>query len=340
MNKILKKIVSLTLVAALVSAMLTGCGSKKENETVTDASGNELTTVTLMLDWSANTNHTGLYVAIANGYYEEAGINLEIIETSSDGAEASVASGAVNFGISFQDTLAAAYASDEPLPVTAVAAIIQHNTSGIISLASENITCAGDMAGHSYATWDGVIEQAILKEVIEQDGASFDDVELISAYVENIELGLSEIADTVWIYYAWDGIKCELAGLETNYFDFADYGTELDYYSPVIIANDTYLSENAETVKKFLAATAKGYEYAIENPDEAAQILVDANPGLDLELCTASQEWLASKYMEDVETWGVFDADRWNAFYNWLNENDLTENEIAENTGFTNDYLS
>ena len=48
---------------------------------------------------------------------------------------------------------------------------------------------------------------------------------------------------------------------------------------------------------------------------------------------------ITEQYAADAEQWGVFDPDRWNAFFNWLNDNGLVENTIPENTGFTNDYL-
>ena len=83
----------------------------------------------------------------------------------------------------------------------------------------------------------------------------------------------------------------------------------------------------------------KGYEDAIEDPDGAAEILCEAAPELDQELVKASQEYLKDQYIADADRWGYIDPDRWNLFYNWLNENGLTENEIPENTGFSNEYL-
>ena len=93
----------------------------------------ELEKITFVLDWTPNTNHTGLYVAEEKGYFEDAGVDVEIVQPPEDGASALVASGKAQFGIDFQDSIAPAFASDDPLPVTAVATLIQHNTSGIIS---------------------------------------------------------------------------------------------------------------------------------------------------------------------------------------------------------------
>ena len=343
-----KKWIAILMILVLSITMLAACGNKDSEKTADDKGSHsaanedtELTKIIVALDWTPNTNHTGLYVAQQNGYFEEEGLSVEIIEASDAGAEAMVGSNTAQFGISFQDTLVPVYAAaeEERLPITTVAAIIQHNTSGIISPKDKGIKTPAGMAGNTYATWDLPIEQAIVKQVVTDDGGNYDEINLASQYVENIQGAFEGGIDAVWIYYAWDGINTELAGLDTNFFYFKDYGDELDYYSPVIIANDSFLETEPETAKKFLAAVSKGYEYAIENPEEAAQILVDLNEGLDLELCTASQKWLADQYQADADKWGEIDQSRWDAFYNWVYENDLCENEIPAGFGFTNAYL-
>ena len=93
------------------------------------------------------------------------------------------------------------------------------------------------------------------------------------------------------------------------------------------------------SAKAFLQAVKKGYEYAITNPEDAAEILLEAAPELDRNLVIESQKWLADQYIADAQSWGIFDADRWNRFYQWLSENNLTENAIPDNYGFTNEYL-
>ncbi len=332
MFKKLKKTVCMALIFVMMLAV-SGCTDKKET-----AEG--LTKVTFVLDWTPNTNHTGIYVAQELGYFEEAGIEVEIVQPPEGGAEVLVASGEADFGVSFQDSMAAALIGEDALPITAVAAIIQHNTSGIISRAGEGMDTPSGMEGHSYATWNGAIEIATLKQVVEKDGGDFSQVELIPSTVTDEVTALStKSVDSIWIFYGWAGVKTELEELETDYFAFSDIDPVFDYYTPVIIAGNKFLEENPETAKAFLEAVAKGYEYAIENPEEAANILCDAVPELDKELVLASQQYLAEQYKAEVEQWGYIDPVRWNGFYEWINENDLVEEDIPENTGFSNDYL-
>ena len=279
-------------------------------------------------------------MAQAKGYFEEVGLKVNIVQPPDDGAEVLVASGKAQFGISFQDSMAPALCGKDALPITAVASVIQHNTSGIISRKGEGMQSPKGMEGHTYATWNGPIELATLKQVVEKDGGDFEKVELIpSKAVDEITALRSKQVDSIWIFYAWAGVKAELEELETDYFAFADIDPVFDYYTPVVIAGNKFLEEKPETAKKFLSALTKGYQFAMENPDEAAEILCEATDGLELELVKASQKYLAKEYQAEATKWGYIDPTRWNNFYKWLNENQLTETEIPENVGFSNDYL-
>lgn len=311
---------------------MTACGNKKTKD--------GLTKITFVLDWTPNTNHTGLYVAQAKGYFKEAGLEVEIVQPPEDGAEVLVAAGRAQFGISFQDSMAAALAGDDALPITAVAAVIQHNTSGIVSRKGEGMDTPKGLEGHKYATWQGPIELAMMEQVVEKDGGDFSKVEQIpSTVTDEVSALKTKSVDSIWIFYAWAGVKMELEELETDYFAFADIDEVFDYYTPVVIGNNSFLKENPEQAKAFLSALTKGYEFAIDNPEEAADIFCNANPELDKELVKASQIYLADQYQADAKKWGYINPARWNNFYNWLNENDLVETDIPENTGFSNEYL-
>ena len=296
----------------------------------------------IVLDWFPNTNHTGIYVALANGYFEEAGLDVQVVQPPEDGAVALVASGKAQFGVSFQDSLAPAFVGDSPMPVTAVAAVIQHNTSGIVSRAGEGMDTPRGLEGKKYATWDLDVEKATIRDVMAADGGDFDKVELIpSTVTDEVSALRSGSVDAIWIFYGWAGVACEVAGLPTDYFEFADIDPVFDYYTPVIIGGNAWLEENPEAAKAFLAALSKGYTYAVENPKEAAEILMEAAPELksNADLVYASQEYLAAEYIADAARWGELDADRWAAFFGWLNENGLLETEIDPYYGFTNEYL-
>ena len=296
--------------------------------------------ITFVLDWTPNTNHTGLYVAQKQGFFEKQGLEVEIVQPPEDGADTLVASGKAQFGISFQDSMAPGVAGENAIPTTAVAALIQHNTSGVVSRKGEGMDTPKGMEGKKYATWNGPIELAMIQNVVEGDGGDYSKVELLpSTVTDEVSALQSKAVDAIWIFYAWAGVKMEQEGLETDYFAFSDINPVFDYYTPVVIANNEFLEKEPETAKKFLTALRDGYEYSIEKPQEAAEILCEAAPELDSDLVQASQEYLADQYKAEVEQWGYINPERWNGFYQWLNENQLVETEIPENAGFSNEYL-
>jgi ABC-type nitrate/sulfonate/bicarbonate transport system substrate-binding protein len=330
----MKKYISFILVILLVATVLTGCG-KPENKDKNDNKEK----VRIVLDWLPNTNHTGLYVAQEKGYFEAEGLDVEIVQPPEGGALSLVASENAQFAISFQEEIATAITADQPLPVTAVAAIIQHNTSGIISLKSKGMTSPKAMEGKKYATWDAPVEKAILKNVITKDGGDYSKVNMVPSTVTDVLTAIQTDIDAVWIYYAWDGVAAEVKGVETNYFAFKDIDPVLDFYTPVIASSTDFLKNNPDTAKKFMKAVSKGYDYSIKNPKDSADILVKAVPEIDKEIAIKSQEYLAKEYQAEASQWGIIDQARWDAFYKWMNDNKLISKEIKAGEGFTNEYL-
>ena len=336
------KRISKILALLTIPFMIASCGAGKDAPAQDSGEKTENDKISIVLDWTPNTNHTGLYVAKDKGYFKDAGVDVEIVPPPEGSTTQLIGSGKGQFGISFQDTLAKNYASDNPMPVTSVLAILQHNTSGVISLKDVNIKVPKDLTGRKYSTWDDPIELAMLKYIVDGDGGDFEKVTKVP-YSENVIAQLQDKSangsDSAWVYYAWDGVAFAVKGLETNFINFADYGKQLDYYTPVLIANDDYLKNNKEQAKKIIDAIVKGYTFAAENPEEAAQILLDNAPELDKDMVLESQKWISKKYIDDAEKFGVFDADRWNGFYAWLWENKLIDKEIPKDFGFTNEYI-
>ena len=333
----MKKRITAVLLAAFMLMSVTGCQSK---EAGSEKSDGELTKVTFVLDWTPNTNHTGIYVAKEKGYFKDVGLDVEIVQPPEDGAEVLVGSGKAQFGISFQDSMMPAVVGDDALPITAVAAVLQHNTSGIISRKGDGISSPKGLEGKKYATWNLDIEKATLKQTVEKDHGDFGKIKLIpSTVTDEVSALKSKKVDAIWIYYGWAGIAAEVAGLKTDYFAFKDIDPVFDYYTPVIIGNKDWMKKNPETAKAFLSAAKKGYEFAIDDPKSAADILCKAAPELDSKLVKKSQEYMKDQYKAEVKQWGYINPKRWNAFYHWISEKGLSKTKIPENTGFTNDYL-
>lgn len=338
--KRLKKISAFLLAVALVFS-LAACAKTSSSDDKTA----ELKDIVVSLDWTPNTNHTGLYVALAKGYYKDAGLNVSIVQPPENGATEACSAGQAQFAIDAQDTLAPAFTSDTPMQVTAVAALIQHNTSGIISLKGQGMDRPKGLERKTYLTWDSPTELAIMKNVVENDGGDWDKVTKIPNTVTDEAQDVKQNPDhAIWVFYGWGGINGEVNNIDTDFFCFKDLNPTFDYYTPILIANNDFLKSNPDEAKAFLEATKKGYEYAVANPDEAAQILIDGDDTKSLvgseELVKASQKWLSDQYIADAQKWGYIDPARWDGFYSWLYQEKLIEKEIPAGTGYSNDYLA
>lgn len=325
----------LAKLSALGAMSLAACSN-----TQSPTADGELTRISFVLDYSPNVNHTGIYAAVSKGYFAEEGIELEIVPVPADGADALIGSAGADMGISYQDYIANSLSSANPLPYTAVAAICQHNLSGIMARESDGITSPKQMENKRYATWNLPIEQATIKHIVETDGGDYSKVELVPYEVDDEVAGLkADLFDCVWVYEWWAVVNAKLQDYPVSYFAFADMDPVFDYYTPVIAVNDGFAAENPELVRAFLRATKRGYEWAAENPSEAAELLCEAVPELDPALIAEAQKILSEAYIADATSWGVIDEERWARFYSWLNDEGLAENSFNPKAGFSMDYL-
>ncbi len=336
-----------TSAAAAATAFLAGCGAydnsgaqSASSDSSSSSTTGDTTHIDFCLDYTPNTNHTGIYVAQQKGWFADEGLDVNIIQPADDTAETMIGSGQAQMGVSYQDYIANALASDNPLPIQAVAAIIQHNTSGIMSRQADNITRARDMEDHVYATWDMPVEQATIKQIMETDGGDYSKLKMVAYSVDDEVAGLkANMFDCVWVYEGWAVQNAAVQDYPVNYFSFISMDPVFDFYTPVLAANNDFCKENPDVVKAFVRAAKKGYEFCVENPDEAASILCEQVPELDSALVEKSQAYLADQYINDASSWGVIDKDRWAAYFQWLNDNDLVTNKLDVDAGWTMDYL-
>jgi len=326
----MKKFISIMLSAVLSLSMLAGCAKEEPKE-------DKLQKIVVTLDWTPNTNHTGLYVAKDKGYYEEAGLDVQIIQPGEGTADQLVAANKAQFGVSYQESVTLARL--ENVPVVSIAAVIQHNTSGFASVKDKGILTPKDFEGKRYGGWGSPIEKATLKALMDKYGGDVEKVDILTTGATDFFAASEKDVDFAWIFEGWTGIEAKLKGIELNYVDLGKENEALDYYTPVLITNEDNIKNNPELVEKFMEATSKGYESAIENPAEAAQILLDNAPELNPELVKASQEFLSTKYRDDADVWGYQKEEVWQRYTDWLYDNKLIESKIDVKKAFTNDFL-
>jgi ABC-type nitrate/sulfonate/bicarbonate transport system substrate-binding protein len=328
MKKLLIRFSAILLVTGLAACSASQSSVEKEDE---------LKKVSIVLDWTPNTNHTGIYVAKENGYFKKHGLDVDIILPGEAGADQLVASGKSEFGVSYQEGIT--QARIQGIPLVSLAAVIQHNTSGFASPKAKNIVSPKDFEGKTYGGWGSPIEKAVINSVMMQENVDVDKVKIVNMGDSDFFTAVNRDIDFAWIYYGWTGIEAEIRNEPINMVYLTDYSEKLDYYTPVITTNEKMITDDPETVKAFMAALTEGYDFAIEHPADSADILIKAVPDLDEELVKRSQEWLSPRYQDDTERWGEQKLEVWQNYSEWMFENGLLEKELEAEKAFTNEFL-
>jgi ABC-type nitrate/sulfonate/bicarbonate transport system substrate-binding protein len=238
-------------------------------------------------------------VAIANGWYKDAGVDLQILPYGTTPPEALITAGQAECGISFQDALT--FVATKGAPIVSVMAILQHTAQDIAVLASSDITRPRELDGRTYAGFGGLQEEPTLKAVIKADGGkgTFKVVTLDTAAYDAL---YAKRADFVITFAAWEGIEAGERGIPLRTFAFGDYGFP-DFYQVVLACDSRWLAKSPDLARAFVGATVRGFEFAADQPDQAAAILIAQNPGVfdsNPQLPLASQRFLASGgYLKD-----------------------------------------
>ncbi|OZG63817.1 ABC transporter substrate-binding protein [Bifidobacterium hapali] len=277
---------TLTRAAAAILAFamafaIAGCGATANN-TDNTASGDKLTKVTFMLAWIPDTNHIGVYVAKNKGYFKEAGLDVDIIAVAKTGAELAVNNGLADFALSNMYN-AASYTDLKGAHIKQVLQVQQKPSAIWCALASNTaIKSPKDFDGKTFATFGGNESDIVIKRMVQYDGGKgeFDKVTVGTSTFKTLESGR---ADFGGFYATWEGVQADMYGPKLNCFTEPDYGVPGNGDAIGIITSDKMIKENPEVVRKFVQASQKGYEYAYENPDDAASILVKEAPDANLE---------------------------------------------------------
>lgn len=302
-------------------------------------------TVRLALDWVPNTNHTGIYVALAKGWYEEAGVDLQILPYGSVPPEALVANGQAEVAVSGSEGVLTSVVTKEP--IVSVAAILSTNTAALAVLEESGITRPAELDGKIYAAYGGNYEDAVISAILEHDGGTG---EFKSALlnVAGFDALLAGRADFVWIFEGWQGVQAEREGIALRLFNFTEYGIP-DYYTPNLVSSQSTIESKGDALRAFMAATSRGYTFAAENPEEAAELLLEAAPAgsfPDPDLVRKSQAFVSQYYIKEGEAWGFQRAEMWQGYQGMLLDagvyGDKTEAlraAVEDGSLYTNDLL-
>ncbi|MFN8593279.1 MAG: ABC transporter substrate-binding protein [Thermomicrobiales bacterium] len=282
----------------------------------------DLTPITVALDWYPNANHAGLYLALDRGYYADEGLAPEFY-TPSDPTSVlqTVGAGRDAFGISYQTDVLLARAAG--VPVVSVIALVQQPLQGIMVLADRGISRPADLAGKTIGYPGIPSQEAFLKTMLATDGLTLDDVELVNIGFNLVPAVISGQVDAaLGAFWTHEPILADQEGHPTAMLKVDDWGVP-SYYELVIAASEQTADNDPDLITRFLRATRHGYEDAIADPAAAIATLQAASPDLDVPVEEKGIALLIPVWQTPDTPFGTQTAQRWNDYGRWMAENGL-----------------
>jgi len=311
----------------LFAIIIIGCSTENQND------------VSLALDWYPNSNHSGIYSAIDQGFFESQDINLDVYTPSDPTAIISaVASGRDDFGLSYHPDILQAQSAG--LEIVSVLSISQHPLNSIMTLTESNIKSPEDLYGKVIGYPGIPSNKAMLETVLANQGLGINDVETIDVGFELVKALVSGSVDAIiGAYWTHESIVMELQGYDVNIMKLEEWGVP-DYYELILITNKDFLEENLEVVEKVVNSFKKGYEYAIENPEKSIDSLVKiAGPEIvEEEVERAGIKLLIPVWQSYNKPFGFQEKSKWIETYDWMYKNDFLEKELNIDDLFVKDF--
>lgn len=302
-------------------------------------SAQDVTKVTLALDWYPNANHAGIYMALDKGYFTEAGLDVEVF-TPADPTTVlqTVGAGRDTFGISYQNDVLQARSQD--VPVVSVAALVQHPLNCLMVLESSDIHSPEDLEGKTIAMAGVPSDEAYIDTILRSAGLTLDDVELVNVGYDLMPAVLSGRADAViGVYWTHETILAEQEGTPVRYFRIEEYGVP-DYYELVMVAGESTIADQEEAVRAMCGALRKGYEVAADDLDGALSLLLDASPDLDAEVERQGLELLAPMWTDNGDvSWGTQTGERWGEYATWAEDEGFLDAGVEAFEAFRDDLF-
>ena len=313
------------IVGILISFIsLSACGNEKEESIAEDNKNvKETNTVSIMLDWYPNAVHSYLYVAEEKGYFEEEGIDVDIQFPANPTDPLSLAaSGNVTMGLYYQPDVIAARAN-ENIPVKSVAAIVREPLNHIVYRSDDPINSPKELEGKQVGYPGIPVNEAIVKTVVEHDGGDYEKVDMMNVEFELGSSLISEQVDAVsGMYVNHEVPVLRSEGYDIDFINPVDYGVP-HFYEIVAVTSDETWEEEQENIEAFWRAARKGYDFMIENEEEALQILLDHQDEgkfpLEKEIEAESLSILLPK-MESEQGFGSQEKASWEETAKWLKE--------------------
>ena len=345
----MKKSIVLFMAALLTVLPLTACSGSKdsasssapkqgtsENAMASDeGTGNStenLADFDLVLDWYPNAIHAFIYDAIDKGYFADEGLKVNILfPANSNDAISLTAAGRADAGLYYQNDIIIARAN-ENVPVVSIGSVVKDSLDIIASLSEKGINRPKDLEGKKLGYTATEFGDAVIRKMLENDGASLDSVKLINVGLDLMRsMTTGNVGATFGCFVNHEIPQLEKEGFDMNYFKLSDYGIP-NYYALVFVAGEKNVNNNYEKYHRFLKACLRGFYDMKTDPEGTLDILLkyqnEENFPLDPDVEKKSLDVLLPMMEKEFLPFLAQDANVFQENINWLYDNGLIESKI------------
>ncbi|KAK5172917.1 uncharacterized protein LTR77_003039 [Saxophila tyrrhenica] len=299
------------------------------------------TTVKVALDWTPNTIHSGLFCALEKGLYSDQGLDVQLLPPNEDYTTTPakrVQNGEVDLAVCPSESVIA-YNETGRMKLQAIYAILQRDVSAITSTKVRDLA---KLDSGTYGSYNAKYEDEIVKAMVTAAGGKGDGMQIKNStgkfsLFDEVKKGA---LDATWVFMPWEGVEAELEGVELHAFRPEDHGVPYGY-SPVI-ARNAASSLDSDALRRFVKATAKGYEYAMKDSKDAAGILAPhCRPEKFATFLNSSQERINEFYLDEENSAGPgrMREAKWTSWTSWLRQRGLLGVELPTTDLFTNEFF-
>jgi diguanylate cyclase (GGDEF)-like protein len=221
--------------------------------------------VSLQLKWKHQFQFAGYYAALEKGYYREAGLDVSLIQaTPETDVVAEVVSGRAQFGVGTSELVL----SRQTHPVVALGVIMQHSPQVLLARA-EDISSVHELAGQKIMLEPHAAE---LLAYLQHEGIPEAKLQIIPHSFSTAELIAGKIV-AMSAYSTTEPYALKQANLP--YMTLNPRAAGIDFYGDNLFTVEQELGKNPDRTRAFLAASLRGWQYAMERPEEIIQLIMD-----------------------------------------------------------------
>ncbi len=300
-----------------------------------DASSDEVSELTLVLDFVPGGIHAGIYAAEAEGYFADANIDVDIQPpTSSADTLRLVLAGKASVGIAPIADVAALRAQGEDIVI--FLALEQVPLGALMSTSAIGITDPSQLEGATIGVTGVPSDESIAKVILSSSGVDVDSIDFVTIGFDAVGNLLGQTVDAAMGFWSAEAVVLELEGEIPQVFRPDEFGAP-PYPELVLFASTDTANDKPEVLQALADSLARGYEFAVANQDEAIAHLAAGADGIDVDFANAEFDNVKPFFLGPNGGFGELSQDAIDEYVSWAVEFGVLE--TAPDDLITLDFL-